>query len=225
LKLNNNTKLLWVKNWAAWTPNSLISTTSIPPNIKRRCSKASIMALATANQALASYSIDYAIFFSQHGELGRAVEILKNIYHKEILSPMNFAQSVHNSAAGLFSIIHRLHQNINSIAAGDNTFLMGMVEAFTWLELNPQQTILLTIFDDNIPDEYRSLAIKSNYQYAVSLLLTNDLAQPSALVFSLDFIKKLDSRMRGNDGETVRGNDGGTLPQALEFLQWLQSHA
>ena len=41
---------------------------------------------------------------------------------------------------------------MTSIAAGDNTFLMAMVEAITWMQLNPGKNVLLVMFDEHIPE-------------------------------------------------------------------------
>lgn len=205
----NHTHKLELIDWAAWTPDTKLNTTSIPSGIKRRCSHLSKMALEVSNQMLTSHAIDYAVFCSQHGELERTVGLLRDIADETILSPMSFAQSVHNTAAGLFSVIHKLSQNITSIAAGANTFFMGIIDAATWLELNPGKTVLLTIFDQHIPDAYASLNIQSDYEYAVSLLLTNNLASTSAISLILDYT------------ETQKLNN--KLPPALEFLSWLQS--
>lgn len=202
------------EDWLSWSENPVIPSgsaeikpASIPAGIRRRCSHLSKMALEVSNQILMSHSVDYAVFCSQHGELKRTVGLLREIADKEILSPMSFAQSVHNIAAGLFSVIHKLQQNMTSIAAGDSTFLMGMVEAATWLKLNPDKVVLLTMFDQHIPDEYESLNIQSNYEYAVSLLLTNSLSSTPAISLTLDYNKK--------------HNIKKTLPLALEFLAWL----
>ncbi len=220
-------QLLSVIDWAAWAPgltkkedwlswsenpvipsgNAEIKPTSIPADIRRRCSHLSKMALEVSTQMLMSHSVDYAVFCSQHGELKRTVGLLQDIAAKEILSPMSFAQSVHNIAAGLFSVIHKLQQNMTSIAAGDSTFLMGMIETVTWLKLNPGKVVLLTMFDQYIPDEYEALNIQSNYEYAVALLLTNNLTSTPAISLTLVYTKRHVLKKE--------------LPLALEFLAWL----
>ena len=105
-------QLLSVKGWSVYAPdldifkNNKLDTSSIPANLKRRCSHASKMALGVANQVMMSNEIDYVIFGSQHGEISCTIELLKDICNKTILSPLNFSQSVLvNTAAGLFSVI------------------------------------------------------------------------------------------------------------------------
>lgn len=220
------TPLVSVKNWAAWAPGLIsnedwmawsqnpllpsgadkIQATMIPPMIKRRCSHLSKMALEVSGRAMENHAIDYALFCSQHGEIHSSVKLLKEITDKTILSPTNFSQSVHNTSAGLFSVIYKLQQNMSSIAAGDKTFLMGTIEAVAWLKLNPGKTILLAMFDEQLPDEYQCLKIKNNLTYAMSFILSNKQVNAPAISLSLSALD-----------EVV---DDKELPQALEFLAW-----
>ena len=224
--MKTNPQLISVENWFAWAPGLVskedwrawsmqpsvpngadkIDAKTIPPMLKRRCSHLSKMALEVSNNAMADRSIDYAVFCSQHGEINSTVKLLKEISDQAILSPTNFSQSVHNTSAGLFSVIHKLQQNMSSIAAGDQTFLMGMIEGLAWLKLNPEKTILLTMFDEVLPREYQSLKVPSNYTYAVSLILSGKQLDSPGFSWSVDTL---------NQDDEVK-----QLPQALEFLSW-----
>ena len=209
-----NSQLLSIKNWSVWPPrlldveNNNSENSLIPANLKRRCSNLSKIAIETSNQAMKNQHIDYAIFCSRHGELDCSISLLKEISKQVILSPTKFSQSVHNTAAGLFSVIHRLHQDTISIAARNNTFFMGMIETFTWLRLNPNKIVLLVIFDDEICPEYKKINIDDNYDnnYAVAFLMTNQLTQPLFISLSLN---------QGIKQQTHR-----SLPLALDFLNW-----
>lgn len=224
--MKTNTQLLLVKNWVAWAPGlpskkdwlawsqkpsapigtDKIEAASIPSMLKRRCSHLSKMALEVSSQAIQNHTIDYAVFCAQHGEINSTVHLLKEISEKTVLSPTNFSQSVHNTAAGLFSMIHKLQENMTSIAAGNETFLMGMIEAITWLKLNPEKTVLLTMFDEVLPDEYQSLNVQNNYTYAISMVLTNQCLNTRSISLSFNTL---------NTDNKVKH-----LPQALEFLAW-----
>lgn len=224
--MKTNTQLLLVKNWVAWAPGlpskkdwlvwsqqpsvpigtDKIEATSIPSMLRRRCSHLSKMALEVSSQAIQNHTIDYAVFCSQHGEINSTVHLLKEISEKTVLSPTNFSQSVHNTAAGLFSMIHQLQENMTSIAAGNETFLMGMIEAIAWLKLNPEKTVLLTMFDEVLPDEYQSLNVQNNYTYAISMVLTNQYLNTCSISLSFNTL---------NPDNKVKH-----LPQALEFFAW-----
>lgn len=162
-----------IKKQIKWTQD-LAQKSTIPIAVKRRCSKLSKMALDVANSLLQEHEIDYAVFCSQHGEIETTVKLLREITSQTLLSPMNFSQSVHNTAAGLFSVLNKLTLNITSIAAGENTLAMGMLDAINWLKLNPGKTVLVVAFDVHVPIDYKSLEIKGDHEYALGLLLADD---------------------------------------------------
>lgn len=213
--------LLSIKNWAVWSPNH---ATSIPAHLKRRCSQATKMALEVANQAMGDNRIDYAIFASQHGEIARSVTLLQDISAKTILSPTNFSQSVHNTAAGLFSVMHNLRVDTTSIAAGDATFFMGMLEASSWLKSNPHQIVLLVIFDERMPKEYQSLQIKNgDCEHAVAFLLTEHASSSATSYLSFTLQQSIFSAVvtAVDDDASAKLDANKNPPLAVEFLQWL----
>ena len=57
---------------------------------------------------------------------------------------------------------------------GHFTFLMAMVEAISYLTLNPNSQVLLTMSDAYAPDFYKDLKIENNHEYALSLLLSGE---------------------------------------------------
>ena len=69
------------------------------------------------------------IFSSRHGETVRGVKILDAISAGEPPSPTDFMMSVHNAAAGMFTIEGRVHAPASSVAAGAESFHMALVEA------------------------------------------------------------------------------------------------
>jgi hypothetical protein len=224
MQFNNIT----IENWAAWAPGLLdkaawlawseapqtpegeeaIKGESIPPMIRRRCSKLSKMAIQTACDSLDGEVIDYVIFCSQHGDVSCVVSLLNNICQQQVLSPTQFTQSVHNASVGIFSIIRQLTQNTTFISSGDNTFFMGMLEALSWLQNHPKQRVLVVMFDTYMPAMYQLLDIKNSDEYAVAFLLTNKLTNntyhvnlssqqkilpsslPTALAFLAEFLTK-----------------------------------
>lgn len=207
--------ILFIENLVVYTADSKPfknknngdKTTAIPRHLIRRCSTASKIALEVANQALRQRQIDHAVFCSQHGELECAASLLKDIAHKNLLSPVHFSQSVHNTAAGLFSVMHNLHQDIVSLAAGENTFFMGVLEAFAWIQLNPRKTLLFVMFDAQIPVEYQALNVKNNDEYAMAFLVNDHGDKESSISLSVQMCDSQPSCIKK------------TFP-ALEFLEW-----
>ncbi len=219
-------------NWAAWAPRTYteqewrewslcpkpltyqdeIKATTIPAGLKRRCNKLAKMVLEISNLALEDNVIDYAVFCSQHGDLDTAVKIIKDIAFETAVSPTQFVQSVHNAPAGMFSIIHKLHQNMISIAAGEKSFFMAFIEAIAWLKQHPKSTVLLTMCDDSVPEVYRSLQnIENSFPYAISFILSNATNNQPHFSLSMSSAKNKSNKVRN-------------IPYALEFLAWwLQS--
>src|SRR5688572_17017530 len=64
------------------------------------------------------------VFASRHGEVHRSVELLEALARAEPLSPMAFSLSVHNAAAGIFSIGRVVRSGSTSVAAGGDYLRM-----------------------------------------------------------------------------------------------------
>ncbi len=73
---------------------------AVPPMHRRRMSRLSKMALASALEVVAGETVDYSVFCSQHGEIARTRDILSSISSGTEMSPTAFAQSVHNTSSG-----------------------------------------------------------------------------------------------------------------------------
>ncbi len=213
-----------VKNWSFWSPEAADpeswqqhwdaagaerrdgapDASAIPPMLRRRTSKLSKLALTTALDAASGEAVDYSIFCSQHGEIGRTRQILSSMVMGEEISPTSFAQSVHNTSSGLFTIIEKSHAASTSIASGANTFAYGWLEAQAYLSANPTHTVLLVDFDEVIPDEYQRYTDEVQCDHALALVLAA--ADDDGI-----------SIERAPAGEPSR------LPQGPQFMAWLQS--
>lgn len=185
-----------------------LNTAIIPPLYKRRCSEASQIALSVALQTVAHQSIDYSIFCSQHGEIATACSLFTEMHASEALSPMRFSQSVHNAASGLFGIQQQSTLPTTTLSAQNNTFFAAMIEALTWLQLNPAKTLLLTIFDAAVPKVYQKLNIQHHCEYGISLLLSNQ-------------IKEQQPHISAEFYADNQAPSPSALPDAIIFLDWL----
>ena len=187
----------------------IIDTSLIPSMLRRRCSKTSKIALSMCLPILETVDIQAGVFCSQHGELSNTVAIFKDLTSNEITSPNKFSQCVHNTASGLLSVHKKTQIPFNSIAAGKETFQMGLIEAFS--QLTDYDNILFSIFDDVVPDAYDGLDIGYNIDYGVSFIIsTNKIFDDSKFV---DI--KLD-----NDHTNFKYNH---TPPALWFFDWFLS--
>jgi hypothetical protein len=94
------------------------------------------------------------VFASQHGDLAKTVELIKNTAIDEDLSPTQFALSVHNATTGLFSIATKNTAPTTTISAGNNTFIEGLIEASMQC-LQEETPVLYTFCEFDVPSEYR----------------------------------------------------------------------
>jgi hypothetical protein len=129
------------------------------------------MAVQVALEATADADADYLVFCSQHGEVPRTRELLATIVNGGELSPMSFSQSVHNTSAGLYTIIKQSQVPTTSLAAGASTFAYGWIEAETYLQSHPSRRVLLVSYDEVLPSEYRAYSRAEQRSYALALLL------------------------------------------------------
>jgi len=162
----------WAKT-LDWPSEGKVDASSIPPMMRRRMSIQSKLAVQTALNELNNQDIDYLVFSSRHGELHRTVTIIEDILSGEEASPMAFAQSVHNTAAGLTTIASKKPIPVTSIAAGENTFHSALLDAFIFLHENPKSKVLLIDFDQPLPHIYQEFEEQRFSDYAVGCVLTS----------------------------------------------------
>ena len=143
----------------------------IPPIHRRRMSPLSKQALQVALEARGEAEPDFSVFCSQHGESNRARDLLRDIVAGKELSPAAFSQSVHNSSAGVYSIITGSRLPATALASGASTFAYGWIEAEAYLCENPSGSALLVMSEDFLPEEYLPYSSQTSCRYALGLLL------------------------------------------------------
>lgn len=219
---------LRVQHWAAWAPGLEDATAwrawcadpkeleregrpdakFLPPMLRRRCSPlARIMLTAAFDCVPESQRADVStVFASRHGNINESIELLERLAREQPLSPTKFSHSVHNAQAGLFSIAAGNRQASSSIAAQEDTFACGWLEAATLLNRAPERPVLLVVGDVPLAATFASLVDEPEASYALALLLTAE-AAPGAVELRL-----------GPAAGTPRAR---RWPDAAEFLRWL----
>lgn len=86
------------------------------------------------------------------------------------LSPTKFHNSVHNAAAGYWTISTHCMKSANSIAAYHMTAGLAMLEAMTQCVLH-SEPVLITLFDTAAHDAYRQI-FDCEHDFAAALLIT-----------------------------------------------------
>lgn len=143
-----------VARWLAWDSRSQDAAPDIgfiEPLLRRRLSPLARAALHVANACAAGRDAVSLVYASRHGELGRTVELLRNLARDEALSPTTFSLSVLNSAAGVFAIARGDPSPATAVAAGRESFGFGLVEAYARHQLTPNAPILYVYADAPAP--------------------------------------------------------------------------
>lgn len=170
-----------VEAWQEWDGGLLPADDGSAPEVKfvdallrRRLGRLTRMALHVAHECAAGRSPAATVFASRHGELARSVGLLHAIAGGELPSPAAFSLSVHNTAAGIHSIVHHDHAPSSAIAAGEESLLWALVEAATRLrDLRDAQEagVLLVFADETLPDEYAPWRPSGEATHALALWL------------------------------------------------------
>ncbi|MEO8936770.1 MAG: beta-ketoacyl synthase chain length factor [Burkholderiaceae bacterium] len=123
----------------------------LPAAERRRAPDGVAVALEAAREALVNFDGDPAslasVFASAHGELAIVDYLCDTLAHDPLaLSPTRFHHSVHNAAAGYWTIATTSRGPSTSIAAGDASFALGLLEAVTQV-VAETRPVLLVVFD------------------------------------------------------------------------------
>jgi hypothetical protein len=120
----------------------------LPPNERRRAPDSVAVALDVALAACAAAQRDPktlpSVFASMHGDLAITDYMCTTLAEQpSSVSPIRFHNSVHNAAAGYWTIGAGTMQPATSISAFDATFAQGLVEACTQLATGAEAVLLV----------------------------------------------------------------------------------
>ena len=180
--------------------NILPATPHIPMMQGRRMGHACKLACEVALSLLecTENKIDAAIFISQHGELQRSAKIIESIIKGQDVSPTDFTMSVHNTAAGLTTILSKKTIEVSSLSACTDGFQQGLFEVQAFFAQGAQKVMVID-FDDSIPEQYHYDEVIQTVPYACGFIFspetgyqctgykecdsTNQLALPQSIQF------------------------------------------
>ncbi|MDB3945266.1 beta-ketoacyl synthase chain length factor [Gammaproteobacteria bacterium] len=129
-------------------------STPLKPMDRRRASVATRVATTAADQACQAASVAPTlptIFSSSVGEIQTTDKLCRAIARKDYpLSPTQFHNSVHNTAAGYWSMATGNTAAMQAMGAMDDGFALALLEA--WCQLQTISTrVLLVVYDETIP--------------------------------------------------------------------------
>jgi hypothetical protein len=157
---------LWMPGYpdpASWLAGRPVAGAETPnaaaqAKLRRRGSLLVNMVADVAAQASAAAGVPLSrprvVVGSAFGEVATLVDMLDDRERDGVLSPMRFQNSVHNSAAGQLSIAHRNRSPATSLAAGNDTVAMVLLEAMTLLALGGDEVIAI-VADEPLPQAIR----------------------------------------------------------------------
>lgn len=164
------------EEWLAWGQDgrwplaASAATPHIPMMVARRMSLGGRLAVEVALELLARHPVDGAVFASRHGELERSLSLLGALAERRSLSPTDFSQSVHNTAAGLASIQGKYPVPMSSVAAGSGSFAAALQEAMGMLA-DGMDRVLVISFEGKIPAFSQPWLADEAPPHAVGLVL------------------------------------------------------
>lgn len=123
----------------------------LPPNERRRSSDVVRWSVHVAEEALKGTAIDprevATVFASSGGEMTVLDRLCRALATRErIVSPTLFHHSVHNAAAGYWSIATGSQESSTALSCHDWSFGSGLLEAVTLVQANGRP-VLLVVYD------------------------------------------------------------------------------
>ncbi|CAM3692040.1 beta-ketoacyl synthase chain length factor [Rheinheimera salexigens] len=174
---------LYIKSWAVWTPSAnkdgaIVSAqptlSQVPAMTRRRFSKMTKLAFDVALQAVEQHDNTPlpTIFSSRHGDLHKTLMLLQQLGNQELLSPSQFALSVHNAISGQFSMYSQNQADSNAIAAGADSLHYAVLEAAARFYSEPDLMQLLVVYaDEPVPEPYQQFCQDPSASIALAILL------------------------------------------------------
>lgn len=151
--------------------------TLLPPNERRRATPVGRLAFQSAEEAIQGLNGGASELASVFASSGGDTDIVNKICtalatEARLVSPTHFHNSVHNAAAGYWSIATQSHGASTSLSAYDGSFAMGLLEAAT-LACCEGQDVLLVCYDVPV-GEPLDVKRKVHRPFTTALVLSAD---------------------------------------------------
>jgi hypothetical protein len=156
-------------------PTTVPAPEGLPPAERRRIGATVKLALSVAQQAVAAAGVDPAglpaVFSSSGGDGLICHEICETLASADRqLSPTRFHNSVHNAAAGYWSLATGATAASTALCAHDASFAAGLLEALALVTVD-RVPVLLSAYETSYPEPLRAIRPLPD-SFAVALVLT-----------------------------------------------------
>lgn len=128
---------------------------------RRRCPETVRLSMAAAEQACSAAGVDPsqpdAVFTSGMGDLDISDYMCRTLAETpDLLSPMRFHNSVHNAAAGYWSIGAGVRGDVTALSGGTDSLVAGLTEAACRVHVDGS-AVLLVVYDSVADGPMRSV--------------------------------------------------------------------
>lgn len=174
-------KIICKVEWRATAESPKPDVSFVPPMERRRLTSLERAALAVAHQALEQFGQvnenDAAdrvhslpmVFASRWGEIGTTLKLMQQMHADGEMSPAGFSNSVHNAAPGHFSLLTKNKAPYTAIAAGPDSYEMGLLEASTY-----PGKLLFVYAEEDTPEFYRTDFAEIQSAHAIAMVIDNE---------------------------------------------------
>jgi hypothetical protein len=209
--------------------STIIAASELLPAAERRRTPVPVkLALAVGREAFQNAGRDAAstatVFTSSSGEgetLHQMCETLASAERE--VSPTRFHNSVHNAAAGYWSIATRSREASTSLCAYDASFSAGLIEAMTQV-VSWRKPVALIAYDQPYPEPLHS-ARPLLASFAAAFVLTPDATGRTSASFALELLPGEARSARMSDSALEELRLGIPAARALPLLEALARKA
>lgn len=121
--------------------------------IRRRVDRLGRVALQAAYWGQGDSEPCPIVFASRRGDIGRCLQLLRQLAAGEAPSPAAFSTSVHNAIGALYSIANTYTGPYTAVAAGEETVEAAFTEALGQLA-DGEPAVLVVYYDEPLPAPY-----------------------------------------------------------------------
>ena len=162
----------------------------LPPNERRRTGQVTRLALNVAQEAAAMSGLPPAsirsVFGSSNGDAVIVHEILEAVSSNDRpVSPTQFHNSVHNAAAGYWTIAIGSAQPATCLGCHDGTFAASFLKAIAEVEVE-QAPVLLCVYDVPVPAPLSAKRL-TEFSFGVAFVLTTAASTRSLAKIGVQF--------------------------------------
>jgi hypothetical protein len=208
-------------DWLAWSRSPTLPEgpveaplAGVPPLLRRRLNGLGRLVAQVAWDCQPDGPGVPVVLASRYGDAARALQLLRQFTVEGLMSPTDFALSVHNAIGAMYSIARGDTQPYSSVSAGAASAAAGWLEAAALLADGAGE-VLLVCYDAPLPGEYQAFADEPSCAYAWAWRLSPASAGEPSLALSWD--------MDSDDAAAAAQPVATALPFGLDVLRFMLS--